>query len=122
MYNRKLNESYLSTRVHLIKNLKSKSSMPLLPDPDSLVELKHVHWQCYVRLNAPKTTQPSWNIEFYGYKARENYNEAPMWFSGIQLIPSMTDSSKTDLKKKSSLNQRQKRPQIMLPVAKNKKV
>ena len=62
MHNRKLNENYLSIRVRLYKNLKSKSSMPLLPDEDSLVELKHVHLQCYLRLNALKTTLPSLNI------------------------------------------------------------
>ena len=48
MHDRKLNENYLSIRVRLYKNLKSKSSMPLLPDEDSLVELKHVHLQCYL--------------------------------------------------------------------------
>ena len=36
MYDRKINGSYLSIRVHLYKNLKPKSSMPLPPDLDSL--------------------------------------------------------------------------------------
>ena len=51
MYNRKLNKNYLSIRVRLYKNFKSKSSMPLPPDPDSFIELKRVHLQCFVWLN-----------------------------------------------------------------------
>ena len=48
--------------MRLYKNLKSKSSMPLPLDPDPLVELKRVHLQYYVRLNALKTTLTSLNI------------------------------------------------------------
>ena len=44
MCNQKLYEIYLSTKEGLYENLKQKSSMPLPPDLDSLVqELKHVH-------------------------------------------------------------------------------
>ena len=43
-------------------------------------------------------------------------------FSGNQLPPSMRNSSKTDSKKKASLKQRQKSPEIMPLVAKIKKI
>ena len=41
--------------MHLYETFKPKSSMLLLPDPDSLFEkLKRVYLQCYVWLNALK--------------------------------------------------------------------
>ena len=41
-------ENYVDTRVRLYKNLKSKSSMPLPPDPDSLEQvIKRSHFQTY---------------------------------------------------------------------------
>ena len=45
-------------------------------------------------------TLPSLNIEFYGWKVREDYNRLPLWFSLNQLRPSMTNSNETDSKKK----------------------
>ena len=51
-----------------------------------------------------------------------------MWFSENQIPPSMAKSSETDLKKKTYLKQKHDTsytsvaPQIMTPVAKNKKV
>ena len=38
IYNGRLNGNDLSTRLGLYKNRKPKSSMPLSPKPDSLVE------------------------------------------------------------------------------------
>ena len=84
--------------MRLCKNLKPKSSMSLLPDPNL-----RLHLQCYVCLNAAKTTLPSLNIEFYGQIVRGNYNTVPMQFSGIQVPPSMANSSEIDSKKKISL-------------------
>ena len=57
IYNGKLNENCLPTKVRLYKNLKPKSSMLLPLNPDSLVEkLKRVHLPRYVWLNALKAT------------------------------------------------------------------
>ena len=79
MYNGKLNENCLSTRVCSYKNLKPKPSMQLPPDPDSLVDrLKCVHLKCYFWLNALKVTLPLLNIGSYGWKMRGNYNGLPM--------------------------------------------
>ena len=62
MYNRKLNENYLSTIIRLYENLKPKTSE--LPDPDSLAEeIKRVHLQCYILLNAPKASLLALNID-----------------------------------------------------------
>ena len=40
----------------------------------------------------------------------KNYDGAAMWFNGNQLPPYILNSSKTDLKKKASLEQKQKSP------------
>lgn len=45
-----------------------------------------------------------------------------MWFSGNQLLPSMTNNTETDLREKASLKQRQKSLRIMTPMAKNEKI
>ena len=94
--------------------------MSFPPDPDSLVEeLELVHLQWYFLVNALKATQ---QIEFYGLNVRRNYSGVPMWFSGNQLLPSMTNNTETDLREKASLKQRQKSLRIMTPMAKNKKI
>ena len=52
MCNEKSNKNYLSALVLLHEDLKTMSSMPLLPSPESLVEkLKHVHLQCFIYSN-----------------------------------------------------------------------
>ena len=67
MYNGKLNKSYLSTKVRLYKNRKPKSSVSLLPDPNSIIkELKHVHLRCCVCLNALEAALYVLNVVFYG--------------------------------------------------------
>ena len=74
MYNGKLNKTYLSTRVCVNKNLKTKLSILLSPDPDSLVEeLKSIHLQSNVLLNALKAILPSLNIDFYRWKVNGDY-------------------------------------------------
>ena len=74
IYNGKLNKTYLSTRVCVYKNLKTKLSILLSPDPDSLVEeLKSIHLQSNVLLNALKAILPSLNIDFYRWKVNGDY-------------------------------------------------
>ena len=86
MHTGKLNKGYLSTRVCLSENLRPKMLMSPPPDLDSLAEeLKRVHLQCYVWLNALKTPFRPLNVVFYGWKVRRDYNVAPKWFSGNQL-------------------------------------
>ena len=53
---------------------------------------------------------------------RENYNGTRSWFSEKQLPLLIVVSRKTDFKKRASLKQKQKSPQIVLPEAKNKRV
>ena len=53
---------------------------------------------------------------------RRNYSGVSLWFSGNQLLPSMTNNTETDLREKASLKQRQKSLRIMTTVAKNKKI
>lgn len=51
IYSGKENESYVETRIRLYQNLKSKSSMPLPPDPDSVLQvIKRAHHQTYLWL------------------------------------------------------------------------
>ena len=57
-FNVEFNEDHLSTRVRLNENLKPESSMLLSSHPDLLAELKRVHLQCYVWLNALKPSSP----------------------------------------------------------------
>ena len=76
--------------------------MPLPPNADSLIEeLKHVHLQCYVWLNALEATLPSLNILFYGWQVGGDYEGVSMWFNENQLPSSIASSSETDLQKKS---------------------
>ena len=97
-----------------------KLSMLLPPDPDLLVEeMKRVHLQCYVWLNALKATLFLLILNFYRRTARGNYSGLLMWFSRYQLPKSMANSGETDFKKKTL---EQKSPQIKPIVAKNKKV
>ena len=44
--------------MRLNENLKPESSTLLPPNPDLLAELKHVHLQCYVWLNALNRSSP----------------------------------------------------------------
>ena len=74
--------------------------MPFPLDPESLVkELRCVHLQCYVWPNALKVTLPSFNIEYYGWTVRGNYNEVSMWFIENQLSPSMENTNETNFKR-----------------------
>ena len=96
-----------------------KLSMLLPPDPDLLVEeMKRVHLQCYVWLNALKATLFLLIINFYRRTARGNYSGLLMWFSRYQLPKSMANSGETDLKK----NIRTKESTNKADRAKNKKV
>ena len=122
MYNGKLNENHLSARVRLYENLKLKSACHFYQIQIHFLKnySLFIYSKYYVWLNALKAILPSLNIEFYGWKMGGDYNVVPEWFSENQLPPSMVNSSETDLKKKASLNQNQKSPQIISPVAKKK--
>ena len=75
MCNGKINKNYLLAKVYLYENLQPKSSVSLPPDPDSVVkELKHVHLQCYVCLDALKANFFVLDIVWYGWKVRGNYD------------------------------------------------
>ena len=48
LYGGKENETYVGTHIRLYQNLKQKSSMPLPPDPDSVIQvIKRAHHQSY---------------------------------------------------------------------------
>lgn len=74
--------------------------MSFLPEADSPVEeLKRVHLQCLVCLNALKTTLPSLKIAIYGKKVKEKYNAPRKRLTGNQLRSSVVNNSETDLRK-----------------------
>ena len=59
MYNEKLKEKHVLTRVNLCENIQIMSWMPPPPDTDSLVEkLQCNYLQCSVWSNALKATLP----------------------------------------------------------------
>ena len=71
--------------------------MPLPPDSDLLVdELKRIQLQCSAWLNNLKATLPSFNVEFYGWKVKGDYDLVPKWVRGKQLPPSNASSNETN--------------------------
>ena len=69
IYNGKLSQSYLSTKVRIYENFKLNSSVSLPSDPNSVVkELTHDHLKRYVCLNALEANFSILNFMCYGRK------------------------------------------------------
>lgn len=67
----KAKRNFFINKSALCENWKPKSSMPLPPCPDSFVEdVKSVHLQCCIWLNALKVTLSSLKVEFNEWKVR----------------------------------------------------
>ena len=84
LYCGKDDEDYVDTRVRMYTNMKVKSSAPLMPDPDSLLqEIKRIHLQCFYWLNCLEYFVKRLDVEEYGWKIEDEYVK-PVWFTGKQ--------------------------------------
>lgn len=98
VYSGKDDEDYLATRIRLYQNLKSKSSMPIPPDPDSVVQvIKRVHLQVYQWLRCCIPWIDTLPLDENGWNVDEEGSEIvikPKWFTGSQLPPSAQKTKK----------------------------
>ena len=89
----------VSTRVRLYKNLKTKSSVSLPADPDSICEeIKRVHLQSFIWCNCLKTIIPSIDPDSYGWRFKGCDEISPTWFTGNQLPPSLRNDKQKSQK------------------------
>ena len=92
MYNGKANKRYLETRVRIYKGMKTKTSMSITPDQDSVLQaIKRVHYQAFHWYRCTDITIPEVSFEDHGWKWDEKEGlVVPVWFEGLQLPPSFT--------------------------------
>ena len=89
LYSGKPDEDYIGTRVRIYENLKVKSSMPLPPDPLSVVQvIKRAHHETYTWYNCDKATIQYLSLENNGWLIKDGKVE-PLWFIGNQFPPSI---------------------------------
>ena len=82
LYSGKIGESYIETRVRLYENLKVKSSMPLPPDPLSVIEaIKRSHFQAYIWYNSDVAVIEKLESEDNGWLINDEKIEH-LWFVG----------------------------------------
>ena len=103
VYSGKDDEDYVSTRIRLYENLKSKSSMPIPPDPDSVVQvIKRGHHQVYEWIRCCTPWVDTISLEENGWLVSKDLKSKivvkPVWYTGSQLPPS---ASKNRRKKRS---------------------
>ena len=91
LYSGTSNESYVDTRVRLYKILKTKSSVTILADPDSMCqEIRRCHLQSFVWLNCIHGVIAELDPENYGWCVRGGDEQLqPVWFTGYQLSQSL---------------------------------
>ena len=96
IYSGKENESYVETRIRLYQNLKSKSSMPLPPDPDSVLQvIKRAHHQTYLWLRCCERMVDRLPFEGNGWLVDEDESVVkPLWYTGSQLPPLASKNEK----------------------------
>ena len=88
VYTGKSNEDYVDTRVRLYKNLKVKSSMPLPPDPLSVIQvIRRAHHQAYTWFHCGDPIIAHLALEDNGWSVKEQ-EVKPIWFVGSQFPPS----------------------------------
>ena len=88
----KKNETYVETRIRLYKNLRKKSSMPLPPDPDPVVQvIKRAHFQAYEWYHCNESIISHLHLENWGWRVQDE-QVIPVWFTGNQIPPSMRNS------------------------------
>ena len=98
VYSGKDDEDYLATRIRLFQNLKTKSSMAIPPDPDSVVQvIKRAHHQVYQWLRCCIPLIEKLPLDENGWNVVEDKSEItikPVWFTGSQLLPPSAQKSK----------------------------
>ena len=88
LYAGKNNEDYIDTRIRLHTNLKTKSSMPLPPDPLSVIQvIKIAHLQAYTWYHCDTAVIMKLSLEDNGWLVNDDKIE-PLQFVGCQLPPS----------------------------------
>ena len=86
VYSGKEDEDYVATRARIYQGLKSKSSMLLPPDPDSIIDvMKRVHYQVYHWIHCSTPLIKSIPLEKSGWIISiedTEVNVRPCWFIG----------------------------------------
>ena len=97
-YNGYKNETMIDTKIRLYQNMKTKSSLPLPPDTNSLRQaLLRVHHQVYywIRFNHHIVTEL--DLSKYGWNVdADDKLVTPVWYEGPQLPESMTRQKQKD--------------------------
>ena len=99
IYNGAARENYIETRIRMYQSLERKTSMGILPDPDSIIQvIKRAHLQARVWYQYREQTMRHLPMSCMGWLVSEEEIQ-PLWFIGLQLPPSA--ASKRKKKKKS---------------------
>ena len=109
LYSGKPHESYVETRIRIFQNLTTKSSAAIPADPKSITEeLQRVNLTCFVWLRCLDATVTRPDPKSCGWRYEETFNQLmPKWFTGKQLPPSLTKSTKSVKRKEKASSQAQ---------------
>ncbi|MAG85790.1 MAG: hypothetical protein CMB97_00015 [Flavobacteriaceae bacterium] len=96
IYNGKDNETYVETRIRLYKEMKSKSSLPVSPDPDSAEQaIRRANYQVFHWVRCHEINIEDISFENNGWKWDDELCcVTPVWFTGDQLPPSLNKAKK----------------------------
>ncbi len=96
MYKGNVGEDLVDTRVRLYKAMKTKSSLALPPDPDSMRQaILRVHYQCFYWLRFHMTTVPQISLESNGWTVDlEDSLVFPVWFTCDQMPKKQKEQKK----------------------------
>ena len=80
---------YIETRIRIYKGLKTKSSLSLPPDPDSVVQMiKRAHLQTHTWLRSTEMNMNHLRYSDFGWSwSEEEKRVIPIWFIGERLPP-----------------------------------
>ncbi|XP_065053639.1 uncharacterized protein LOC135682604 [Rhopilema esculentum] len=100
VYSGKVGESYVETRIQLYKEMKSKSSSSIPPDPDSVKQaIRRANYQVFHWVRCCEVNIETVSFENHGWKwDKEKQVVVPIWFKGKQLPPSLSTSRKKTAK------------------------
>ena len=103
LYSGTASEDYIDTRIRIYENLKVKSSMPLPPDPLSVVQvIKRAHHQAYTWYHCDMPVINKLQLENNGWIIKDDTIE-PLWFCGSQLPPSTKRIKQKDVAPKMQM-------------------
>ena len=90
VYNGKKGETYVETRIRIYKDMKTKTSSRVPPDPDSVIQaIFRCHYQAYCWYRCHLVELPLIPLEDNGWKWDEERDVLmPHWFTGRQMPPS----------------------------------